>query len=90
MTKNRVAPLKQITLSKLELMGAVVGARLARPLLVNLADMEIHFWSDSQIVLIWMMCTKPLKTFIGNRVKEIKNLVKKSTMKVLPYRHESS
>ena len=29
MAKNRVAPLKQITLPKLELMGAVVRARLA-------------------------------------------------------------
>ena len=50
-------------------MGAVVGARLARHLLDNLGDMEIHFWSDSQIVLNWIMCTKPLKTFIANRVK---------------------
>ena len=81
MAKNRVAPLKQITLPKLELMGAVVGARLARHLLDNLEDMEIHFWSDSQIVLNWIMCIKPLKTFIANRVKEIKNLVKNQQWK---------
>jgi hypothetical protein len=43
MAKNRVAPLKQITLPKLELMGAVVGARLARHLLGNLGDMEIPY-----------------------------------------------
>jgi hypothetical protein len=73
------------------MMGAVVGARLARHLLCNLGDMEIHFWSDSHIVLIWIMCIIPLKTFIANRVKEIKNLVKKkSTMGVLLYRNESS
>jgi hypothetical protein len=84
MAKNRVAPLKQITLPKLELMGAVVGARLARHLLDNLGDMEIHFWSDSQIVLNWIMCIKPLKTFIANRVKEIKNLVKNQQWKYCP------
>ena len=84
MAKNRVAPLKQITLPKLELMGAVVGARLARHLLGNLGDMEIHFWSDSQIVLNWIMCIKPLKTFIANRVKEIKNLVKNQQWKHCP------
>ena len=60
------------------MMGAVVGARLARHLLYNLGDMEIHFWSDSHILLIWIMCIIPLKTFIANRVKVIKNLVKKS------------
>jgi hypothetical protein len=84
MAKNRVASLKQITLPKLELMGAVVGARLARHLLDNLEDMEIHFWSDSQIVLNWIMCIKPLKTFIVNRVKEIKNLVKNQQWKHCP------
>ena len=46
--------------------------------------MEIHFWSESQIVLNWIMCIKPLKTFIVNRVKEIKNLVKNQQWKHRP------
>ena len=54
MAKNRVAPLKQLTLPKLELMGAVIGARLAKHLLDNLGDMVVNFWRDSQIVLKWI------------------------------------
>ena len=50
MAKNRVAPLKTITLSKLELMEAVVGARLASHLEKSLAPKNLSFWPDSQIV----------------------------------------
>lgn len=74
MAKNRVAPLKSVTLPNLELMAALLGARLAKHLIQNLhiGNLQINFWCDSQIVLKWLQSTKPLKKFVANRVKEIK------------------
>ncbi|CAG2219532.1 unnamed protein product [Mytilus edulis] len=73
MAKNRVAPLKSVTLPNLELMAAL-RARLAKHLIQNLhiGNLQINFWCDSQIVLKWLQSTKPLKKFVANRVKEIK------------------
>ena len=31
-----------------------------------------HIWLDSQCVLNWIQCERPLGTFVENRVKEIK------------------
>ena len=66
MAKNRVAPIKSITLPKLELMGAVIGARLADHIRKNFPEKfrEIIFWSDSQIVLSWLSSEKPQRQFI--------------------------
>ena len=76
MAKNRVAPIKTITLPKLELMGAVIGARLADHICKNFPETfsEIQFWSDSQIVLSWLASVKPQRQFIKNRIEEIKSL----------------
>ena len=74
MAKNRVVPLKTITLPKLELMAAVVGARLASHLEKSLAPKNVTFLSDSQIVLHWLQSTKPLKRFHANGVKEIQEI----------------
>jgi len=74
MAKNRISPLKTITLPRLELMAAVIGARLASHIQTSLDITTIQFWSDSQIVLHWLKSTKPLKRFVLNRVKEIQEL----------------
>ena len=74
MSKTRVAPVKELTLPQLELMAAVIGARLTRHLLSALECKSATLWSDSQIVLQWLKSTKPLKRFISNRVKEIHDL----------------
>ncbi|XP_063404420.1 uncharacterized protein LOC134687892 [Mytilus trossulus] len=76
MAKNRVAPIKTITLPKLELMGAVIGARLADHICKNFQETfsEIQFWSDCQIVLSWLSSVKPQRQFIKNRIEEIKSL----------------
>ena len=51
MAKARVAPLKQYTLPKLELMAAVIGARLCQFVLKSLDQFHprVVMWSDSQI-----------------------------------------
>jgi len=74
MAKNRVAPLKKLTLPRLELMAAVVGSRLATHLEKSMTVRNVHFWSDSQIVLHWLHSKKSLRRFETNRVMEIREL----------------
>ena len=73
--KTRVAPLKQLTLPKLQLMAAVVATRLAKFVTASFSghydSMLVHLWSDSQIVLHWIHSQKKLKQFILHHVQEI-------------------
>ena len=82
MAKNRVAPLKSLTLLQLELMAALAGARLSSHILETLPTLTVTFWSDSQIVLHCLTTTKALKRFVRSRVEEIKQLTNR-----LPWRY---
>ena len=71
-TESRAAPLKQITLLKLELMAAVFAARLSDFVRTSLnIDCALYLWSNSQIVLYWITSHKKLKPFVNHRVSEI-------------------
>ena len=72
MPKTRAAPLKQLTLPKLELNAAVLAARLAHFIMKSLTiNLTVHLWSDSQIVLYWISSQKALKPYVSHRVAEI-------------------
>lgn len=75
MAKTRVAPIKQLTLPKLELMAALIGARLLSFIHSAMTDLyptlEVYLWSDSQIVLSWLHSNKQLKQFVANSVREL-------------------
>lgn len=76
-SKSRVAPLKRMTLPRLELMGAVIGARLANNLMMTLKmeQSQIRMWTDSMITLHWIRSSaKKWKQFVANRVTEIQSL----------------
>ncbi|XP_062702132.1 uncharacterized protein LOC134285437 [Aedes albopictus] len=76
-SKSRVAPLKRISLPRLELSAAVIAARLHQKVVVAL-DMPIsesHFWSDSTVTLEWLRSPPyTWNTFVANRVSEIQNI----------------
>lgn len=72
--KNRVAPVKELTLPRLELMAALLGARLANTVRKTISTKEVVYWSDSQIVLHWLKSKKLLKKFVSSRITEIHQL----------------
>jgi len=74
-SKSRAAPLKQLTLPKLELMAAVLAAKLSEFVRASLCiDCALYLWSDSQIVLYWIASQKKLKPFVDHRVSEIRSI----------------
>ena len=77
-SKTRVAPVKSLTLPRLELMGALLAARLAVfcKIALKLDDAEVQAYTDSTIALNWIKGDAiKFKTFIANRIISIQEKV---------------
>lgn len=82
--KARVAPLKSLTIPRLELMAALVATRLTHFVLKAIPSDTVHMWSDSQIVLHWLNSQKPLPVFVRHRTAEIQSLLPQANWSYCP------
>ncbi|GBM11893.1 hypothetical protein AVEN_209599-1 [Araneus ventricosus] len=75
-SKSRVAPLKSLTLPRLELTAALLSARLAKQVSTCLKfEANIYYWTDSLISYYWIRGdSSGFKPYVKNRVEEIQKL----------------
>jgi hypothetical protein len=76
MSKARVAPLKKVTIPRLELSAATLAVRMHH-MIVKQLEYEVHdvcFWTDSMSVLryIWNENSR-FQTFVANRLAVIRD-----------------
>lgn len=89
MSRSKVAPLKQISIPRLVLMAAVLGARLARTVREshNFVVDRVVYWTDANVVLSWIRSDqRRYKQFVGFRVGEILSLTKLTDWRWVPTR----
>ena len=84
--RSRVAPLKNISIPRLELLACCIRARLANTVIrdLRLDNIKKFHWSDSMDVLYWITKEGPWGIFVENRVKEIRKLSSPNSWNFVP------
>ena len=77
-SKNKVLPMKEVKIPRLEVMSCVLLTKLLQSVLKGLPlnTASIYCWSDSMIALYWTKNKKEWKMWVQNFVNIIKKVVK--------------
>lgn len=86
-SKSKVAPIKLLTIPRMELCAVELACKLIRRIrrMSMFHDAPVYIWTDSEIVLFWLR--KPcnlLKTFVANRVTKILDTVRVDQSRYIP------
>ncbi|CAB0036794.1 unnamed protein product [Trichogramma brassicae] len=86
-SKTKVAPLKNLSIPKLELSAAHLLAKLTQHILdtFHFHVHSTHLWTDSQVTLTWIKShASRWKDFVRNRVAHIQELVPSAQWRHVP------
>jgi len=71
-SKTQVAPLKEQTVPRLELLGATIPLRLMSAICEDpVLRVDTYCWTDSLTTLCWIKNNRQWKQYVKNRVEEI-------------------
>jgi hypothetical protein len=86
MSRTRVTPLKAVSIARLELIAAQLGAETSVKVRKYLGEaMPYHYYTDSRDVLYWLsQPSKIFKTFVANRTGACQALTKISEWRHVP------
>lgn len=88
--KAKVTPLKPVSIPRLELQAALLGARLSESIVreMDVKPTSVTFWTDSTTVLAWIQAgPRTFKTFVAHRLAEIEDLTKPHQWRWTPTKH---
>ena len=83
-SKSRVAPIKRQTIPRLELLGALILARLVNKLKSLGFESHTLLWTDSMTTLCWIKNERVWKQYVGQRVDEIRRLTHRDSWRHCP------
>ena len=71
-SKCKLPPLNSLSVPKFELEAAVIGIRLLKTVQkeTTLKVHDTYFWTDSRVVLDWIVSKKKQKLLVANRIRE--------------------
>ena len=85
-SKSKMAPIKQLSIPKLELEAATLGAELAGfcEIQMTIDVKSKKFWTDSTAVLSWIKSKDRQKMYIANRLNKIAENLNKDDWRHVP------